>query len=164
MLLDVFKAVLACSLPYSFSLINFETPINQIQLINFQLMTGVSCVLGHIFPIFFKFRGGKGVACILGMMLAIHFQLAISCLILFIIILIVSKYVSLGSMLASLAFPLFLLLLNPYKLENTKANNTLIVFGSIVFLMILITHQKNIKRLIHGEENKTNLIRKRKDL
>ena len=152
LLVDIFKgwtATSLASLMVSIDVVPYE------QLILFELLFGSVAVLGHIFPIFVGFRGGKGVATLLGMVSCIYIEVALLSAAVFVLVLLISRYVSLGSMLAALSFPLFLL--TPYFYPDEPA---LIVFGFIVFTMIVITHKKNIIRLLRGEENKTYLIRR----
>jgi acyl phosphate:glycerol-3-phosphate acyltransferase len=154
MLVDIFKGFTATSMA---SILWYMDFINETDLVIFKLVFGVVAIFGHIFPIYEKFKGGKGVATLLGMVLAIHIEAALICTLIFVIVLLASKYVSLGSMIASLAFPILLLLprFNPEE-------PVLIIFGFILFALVVLTHQKNIKRLISGEESKTNIrLRKR---
>lgn len=149
MLIDIFKGWVATSLA-SLLVIFGEVPTED--LIIYQLIMGVLAVVGHIFPVYERFKGGKGVATLLGMMLAIHFEVALLCMVIFIIVLFTSKYVSLGSMMAALAFPI-LLLLPRFHPDNP----ILIIFGFVLFAMVVLTHRKNINRLLHGEESKANI-------
>ena len=98
---------------------------------------------------------------ILGMMFAIHFEAAVVCIIIFLTVLILSKYVSLGSMIASFAFPV-LISFDRFHHEEPKANAIMTVFGIAVFCLVALTHQKNIKRLLSGTENKTKISLKKK--
>lgn len=149
MLLDIFKGWTATSLAGFLVIFNVIEPE---QLIVFQLIYGAFGVLGHIFPVYERFKGGKGVATLLGMMLAIEPVVALMCIAIFVIVLFTSKYVSLGSMIAALAFPL-LLLLPRFHPENP----ILIIFGFILFAVVVLTHRKNINRLLTGEESKANI-------
>lgn len=114
-----------------------------------------AAILGHIFPIFAGFKGGKGVATMAGCMLAIAPIPMLMGLTTFIIVLAVSHYVSLGSMTGGVLFPVYIIIVDgfhsPYK----------IAFGVLVAVVLLITHRKNIKRLREGTENKTYLFFKR---
>ncbi len=149
MLIDIFKGWAATSL--AGLLVIFEAiPVHN--LVVFQLLFGGLAVLGHIFPVYERFKGGKGVATLLGMMLAIQPEVALVCMVIFIIVLFTSRYVSLGSMIAALAFPI-LLLLPRFHPENP----ILIIFGFILFAVVVLTHRKNINRLIAGEESKANI-------
>ena len=118
----------------------------------YKLIFGSLGVLGHIFPVYVGFRGGKGVATLLGMMLAINAIITLMCVAIFMVVLLLSKYVSLGSLLATLSFPLLLLI--P---RFTPEDPILIVFGFLMFIVVAITHQKNITKLLNGQENKTVL-------
>lgn len=114
-----------------------------------------AAILGHIFPIFAGFKGGKGVATMAGCMLAIAPVPMLMGLATFIIVLAATHYVSLGSMTGGVLFPVYIIIVNgfhsPYK----------IAFGVLVAVVLVITHRKNIKRLREGTENKTYLFLKR---
>jgi acyl phosphate:glycerol-3-phosphate acyltransferase len=149
MLIDIFKGWAATSL--AGLLVIFDAiPVSN--LVVFQLLFGALAVVGHIFPVYERFKGGKGVATLLGMMLAIQPEVALVCMVIFILVLFTSRYVSLGSMIAALAFPV-LLLLPRFHPENP----ILIIFGFILFAVVVLTHRKNINRLIAGEESKANI-------
>ncbi|MEJ8758522.1 glycerol-3-phosphate 1-O-acyltransferase PlsY [Pontibacter sp. H259] len=150
MLIDIFKGWLATSMA---SLLVIFEAIPADNLIIFQLIMGMLAVVGHIFPVYEKFKGGKGVATLLGMMLAIQPEVALVCIVIFVVVLLLSKYVSLGSMIAALAFPMLLLLHPRFHPDNP----ILIIFGFILFAIVVITHRKNINRLIAGEESKANI-------
>jgi glycerol-3-phosphate acyltransferase PlsY len=122
----------------------------------YKLLFGALAIVGHIFPVYIGFKGGKGVATLLGMMLAVNPQITLMCVGIFVLVLLLSKYVSLGSILATLSFPL-LLLMPRFKPDDPE----LIVFGFLMFLVVVLTHQKNIGRLIQGEESKVNIRLKR---
>lgn len=127
------------------------------QFINLQLVLGIASLVGHIFPLFASFRGGKGVATLLGVVLAVHPQAASCSVITFIVILLISSYVSLSSMIAALVFPVSVILIFQTKTPS------LIIFSILIAIMILITHQKNIERLLRREESKAKIIKKKKD-
>lgn len=156
MLGDVIKGLLATSIA---TLLMRAQIINEPNLITYKLIFGVVAVMGHIFSVFLNFKGGKGVATLLGMMIAIHYEVALLCILVFIITLLVSKYVSLASIIGALAFPSMLVFVPRFKTSETL----LIIFGFFLFIVILWTHNKNIKRLIQGDENKTYLIRSKKE-
>jgi len=120
-------------------------------LVNFELLLGIVAVLGHIFPVYVHFKGGKGVATIGGVMLAISFFPTLSAVGVFIIVYALFRYVSLGSMIAGLSFPVFVIFV--YKTPFLTMN----VVSILVALLLIITHRKNIKRLLSGEESKLNL-------
>ena len=123
-------------------------------LVIYQIVMGMAAVLGHVFPIYAGFKGGKGVATLLGMVFSIHIIAALICVGVFVIVLLLSKYVSLGSMLASLTFPI---LLSMPRFKPEDYSGLVIAFGFVIFALVVLTHQKNIKRLINGEENKAKI-------
>lgn len=127
------------------------------QYINFALFLGLAALLGHIFPVFAGFRGGKGVATLLGILSGIHPQAALICTLIFVVTLLLTHYVSLSSMFAALTFPVAIMFI--YH-ETVPSLN---FFAMFVCVMVFITHQKNIERLLRGEENKTFLNFRRKD-
>ncbi len=149
MLVDVFKGWTATSLAL---LLHFMDVIPTHDLLLYKVLFGILGVIGHIFPVYVGFKGGKGVATLLGMVLAIHTEAALMCILIFLIVLLASKYVSLGSLMAALAFPI-LLLLPRFSPEDPR----MIIFGFAMFAIVVLTHQKNIVRLINGEESRTKI-------
>ncbi len=154
MTVDLLKGWIASSLAIVLVLFNVVEYEN---LILYKLLLGIAAILGHIFPVFAQFRGGKGVATLLGMILSIHIEAALICIGIFFLVFLFSRYVSLGSMIAALAFPILLMLpkFNPKE-------PVVIIFAFTLFAIVVLTHQKNIKRLIRGEESKL-YIRKKKE-
>lgn len=155
MLVDVLKGYTAAIMA---NLLWYLDVITQKEIMTFEIVFGLVAVIGHLYPIFADFKGGKGVASLLGMVLAIHPEMALVCIGIFLLVVIASQYVSLGSIMAALAFPVLLLL----QVFGQKESPLLIVFGFVVFVMVVLTHQKNIGRLMRGQENRTILIRLRK--
>jgi len=151
MLVDVTKGVLATSL---YILIPFYLT-NELARTNFMIALGMAAVLGHILPIFANFRGGKGVATLLGMALAIQPMVALLCLVVFLITLLSTRFVSLSSMLAGVAFMVLILFIFNEKETIYR------LFAIIVAMMVVVTHQKNITRLINGTENKVPIFKNR---
>jgi acyl phosphate:glycerol-3-phosphate acyltransferase len=113
-----------------------------------KIALGASAVIGHIFPLYSNFDGGKGVASMLGVILALHPIGALITLGVFTIMFLSTKIVSLSSLTASLFFPGII-----YLMEGT-AKQSLLIFGILASLMIVVTHTKNIKRLLKGEEKR----------
>jgi glycerol-3-phosphate acyltransferase PlsY len=144
LLIDVLKGWGAAMLPIFINLAGDGTAL----LTNFQILAGLAAILGHIFPVFAGFRGGKGVATIFGVLMAIHPLLTLSCLGVFLVVLLISGYVSLSSMSAGVAFPIFLFLFFDTPSLFFK------VFSIIVAIALIFTHMKNISRLLKGEESK----------
>jgi glycerol-3-phosphate acyltransferase PlsY len=123
---------------------------------NFRVLCGTAAVLGHVFPVFAGFRGGKGVATLLGVAIGMQPVAALCCIGLFLLVLILTKYVSLGSILASLFYGIFLLVIDRVHHDAT------IIFALMIPILVIITHTQNIRRLLEGNENRTQLnIRKR---
>lgn len=150
-LIDVLKGYLAVNL------VRFSGEFipGSLFIINFQLILGAAAVLGHIFPIYVGFKGGKGVATLLGLLLAIQPHVTLICLGIFVLAFLTTRYVSLSSMIAGIAFPV----LNVVVFHTTATS--LIIFSMIVSILLLLTHQKNIERLIKREESRATIIKKR---
>lgn len=154
MVIDILKGWTATNLAF-FIGPSITGPQDAAQFMNYQLALGVVAVVGHLFPIFAGFRGGKGVATLFGMVLAVHFPAAMVCVTVFLITLIISNYVSLSSILAGFSFPFSIVFLfhTPVK--------SVLLFSICICVLILVTHQKNIERLLKGRENKIYLFRKK---
>ncbi len=146
LIIDILKGTLAVALAY-FS--GFE--INSTEFINLQLGLGIAALIGHIFPVFAGFRGGKGVATILGIVICILPLASSLALIVFLVVLFSTRIVSLSSMLAGVSFPLVL----NFLLGNQ--NPVLTIFSIVVAALLIVTHRKNIKRLLSNEESKVQL-------
>jgi acyl phosphate:glycerol-3-phosphate acyltransferase len=155
LLADALKGYAAASLAF---LVDKLHPLSADELLGCQLFFGFMAVIGHLYPVFAQFRGGKGVATLLGMALAVRPDVAAVCIGIWLLVVIASQYVSLGSLLAALAFPVLLLL----RVFGQAESPLLIGFGFLVFLVVAITHKKNIGRLLQGNESRTNLIRMKK--
>lgn len=146
LVIDILKGSLAVSLSF---LSTYD--INSSAFINLQLALGIAALIGHIFPVFAGFRGGKGVATILGVVFCI---LPLACsisLLVFLLVLFISRIVSLSSMLAGLSFPIVL------NVFLNNQNKVLLIFSIVVSALLIITHRKNIKRLLRKEESKVKL-------
>lgn len=147
---DILKGVLAVSLANRVPL-PVDAPFDTV---TFQIFLGLAALLGHIFPIYAKFKGGKGIATLLGIMLGIIPIPTLICLGVFVLVFVLSKYVSLGSIIASILLPILLIFIIPTPLSMQ-------IFGVAVAIMVVVTHRKNIKRLINNEENKMVLGKKK---
>ncbi len=121
------------------------------EIMGMRLFLGAGAVLGHIFPVFASFKGGKGIATLLGVVLAIHLYAALTCLGIFLLFFLLTRYVSLGSIIAAIAFPILINLV--FKTDSL----TLVLFSIGFPILVLITHQKNIERLLKNEENKARI-------
>jgi glycerol-3-phosphate acyltransferase PlsY len=154
MLIDIFKGWTATNLAFFIGL-SVTGPEHSIQYVNYQLALGIVAVMGHLFPIFAGFRGGKGIATLFGMILAVHLPAALLCVLVFVIVLLLTKYVSLSSISAGFTFTLSVIFI--YQV-SVKA---IVIYGMCICILILVTHQKNIERLLRGKESKVNLFKKK---
>lgn len=154
LILDMLKGVLAVKL--AFMLPYYAMPEHVTQLINLQIGLGLAAVVGHIFPVWFDFRGGKGIATLFGMVLAIQPLVALSCVGVFLLMLFLTRYVSLSSILAGIAFPILLIFIFREQELFYK------LFAIAIALLVILTHQKNIGRLLKGTENKVPLSKNRR--
>jgi glycerol-3-phosphate acyltransferase PlsY len=151
MIMDMLKGLIAVKLalllPYYI--------VNDFERTNFQIGLGLAAVLGHIFPIWAEFRGGKGVATLFGLIISISPWTALSCVGVFLVVLYLTRFVSLSSILASMAFPVFILVV--FNVDNIAYR----IFAIAVALLVVMTHQKNIGRLLSGSENKVPIFKNR---
>ena len=148
MIIDVLKGIAAVTL---IRFIQSVAPGTD-QFVNFQLILGGAAVIGHIFPVFARFRGGKGVATLFGMVLAISPFSTMVCAGVFLLTLLLTKYVSLSSILAGFTFPVAVIVI-----FNTSVTS-MAVFSIAVSVLLLLTHQKNIGRLLRKEEAKATFL------
>ncbi|MFB9845220.1 glycerol-3-phosphate 1-O-acyltransferase PlsY [Mucilaginibacter ginsenosidivorans] len=155
MLIDILKGFTATKLAVFVGVSVTGGPHSN--LINYQLAMGMAAVMGHLFPVFAGFRGGKGIATLFGMVLAVNLNAALLCVIMFIAVLLITRYVSLSSITGGFTY-----LVGVSLIYNKNTNNMVVIFGMCICLLILVTHQKNIERLLKGTESKVNLF-KRKD-
>ena len=151
MIMDMLKGLIAVKLslllPYYID--------NEFERTNFQIGLGLAAVLGHIFPIWAEFRGGKGVATLFGLIISISPWTALSCVGVFLLVLYLTRFVSLSSILASMAFPVFILVV--FNVDNMAYR----IFAIAVAILVVMTHQKNIGRLLSGSESKVPIFKNR---
>jgi len=143
LLIDIIKGSLAVSLSYI-----FEDSLPANEFVDIEIGLAIAAVFGHIFPVFAGFRGGKGVATLLGATVIIT---PISCafaLVVFLIVLFSTRYVSLSSMLAGISYPIIL----HFILNNQQ--KTLTIYSILIAVLLIITHRKNIRRLLSKTESK----------
>jgi glycerol-3-phosphate acyltransferase PlsY len=153
MVLDVLKAWGAVMLAKLFA----NNILNEYQLTNYQIIIGALAVLGHVFPVFTGFKGGKGVASLVGVIIALYSPyIFLIVLVWFIIVFIVTRYVSLGSITGSVLFAILAIFV------FHEQNIFLIVLASSIAIFVPLTHYKNIQRLMKGEENKLSFRKKNK--
>jgi len=147
MLFDVAKGWVAA---YYIAELGYENGL--ILPIFVQIIAGISAILGHVYTIFAKFKGGKGVGTAAGMLIAIYPLALLFCFSVFLLVAFSTKYVSLASMLAAITLPISLLLIEIYTEIPTPPIQ--FYFAVTVALFIIFTHRSNIGRLLKGEENK----------
>ena len=152
LIIDVLKGTLASSMPLFFS--QYYMGYKDEELI-LQLTTSFAAVFGHVFPIFAEFKGGKGVATSLGIVIGINPISAGICLIIFLLVFLFSRFVSLGAICASILFPLV-----SYYIVGDDTR-IMIIFTIVLSSLVIVAHRNNISRLLKGEENKMNLLKKK---
>jgi acyl phosphate:glycerol-3-phosphate acyltransferase len=150
MIADMLKGFLAVKL----SLFSHYTWTSE-PFVNLQVVLGIAAVLGHIFPIFAGFRGGKGIATLFGMILGIQPLVAVSLVGVFMLMLLATRYVSLSSISASIAFPLLIL----FIFREPELSYKVFAIGTAA--LVVLTHHKNIGRLLTGSESKVPIFKKR---
>lgn len=153
MMVDILKGVIATSLyiilPY------YVRHDVELQRTNLMIGLGLAAVIGHIYPIWAGFKGGKGVATLLGMAFAIQPLVAICCIGVFLLVLYLTRFVSLSSILAGVSFMVFILFI--FNEKETLYR----IFAVLVALMVVLTHQKNIGRILKGTESKVPILKHR---
>ena len=154
MLLDILKGWTATNLAY-FIGVSTTGAYNSTAYTNYALALGVAAVMGHLFPVFAGFRGGKGVATLFGMILAIHLHAALLCVVVFVVVLLITRYVSLSSIAAAFMYPIGVSFIFPTSIRSV------VIYGMCICLLVLVTHQKNIERLLKGKESKVNFFKKK---
>lgn len=148
---DMLKGFLAVDLAYFIA----KYQMDSIALTNFQVLLGIAAVVGHIFPIWANFKGGKGIATLFGMILAIQPLVAVCLIVVFMMMLFMTRYVSLSSITASIAFPvmIFFIFREPEIMYR--------FFALATAILVVLTHHKNINRLLSGNESKVPLFKKK---
>lgn len=116
-------------------------------------IAGLLVVIGHAFPIFFEFRGGKGVATSLGVLLTMNWKIGLICLIFAVVIIAVTRMVSMGSIGAAILFPILTLFIKEHYIVEATGFKYF-VFGILLALLVIFQHRENIKRIKNGTENK----------
>jgi glycerol-3-phosphate acyltransferase PlsY len=151
MCMDMLKGIIAASL---YVLIPYYLH-NDWERTSFIVVLGLASVIGHIFPIFAGFRGGKGVATLTGMLFALQPVVALSCVGVFLFVLFLTRYVSLSSMLAGVALPIFVLWIWGDHVILYR------IFAVAVAILVIVTHKKNIVRLLKGVESQVPILKYR---
>jgi acyl phosphate:glycerol-3-phosphate acyltransferase len=144
LIFDLAKGWLAGSLPLFLN----AAPEGSSQMLALQIACGVAAIIGHVFPVFAGFRGGKGVATTFGVLLSLQPLLTLTCAGIFLAVLLISRYVSLSSIIAGIMFPV--LLMTVFHTPSLLFR----IFSVVIAVALVVTHWKNIGRLIRGEEKK----------
>lgn len=148
LIIDIIKGAIASLLPFYF----FTGTSDQV--VNLQIITSIVAVVGHVFPCFANFKGGKGVATSLGVIIGLHPAAAGICMAVFLLVFLTSHYVSLGAMVGAITFPLSIVFI-----FHTHSF-WLIVFAHVLAFLVILAHRKNIQRLLKGEESKMRVFKK----
>ena len=148
LIFDIFKGWAAVQVIHLFPLSDPRTEF----LMNIRIVLGICAVIGHIYPVYADFRGGKGVATIFGVLLALHPAATLSAAGIFLLSLFITRYVSVSSMLAGLSFPVWIMVVYNCPFLSLR------LFSMFTALLLILTHHKNIIKLIRGEEKKANFL------
>ena len=157
-IIDFLKGFVAVNI---FVLLRYDENIpSQAWIINLKILAVIVVTLGHIFPVFAGFRGGKGVATILGAVTGIQPNITFLCFAVWVVVLMVWHYVSFASIVAGCAFPILVSIFSGgvysrYGLEHTSISY--IIFSFVVALALVWTHRKNIGRILDGTESKIDI-------
>ena len=115
-------------------------------------ISAIAVVIGHTFPIFFGFKGGKGVATSLGILIMTNWQIGLICLVFGLVLIILTRMVSLGACAAAILYPVLTLFITEHYI--TGSNNSYLIYSIILAVIVLFNHRSNIKRILSGKENK----------
>lgn len=157
LILDILKGVVAIYVAILYG--NMVNKLANIAVDNSILVqiAGIFVIIGHTFPIYFGFKGGKGVATALGILLTTNYQIGLICLVFAIILIVLTRMVSVGSLAATILFPVLTLFLAK---ENFIVEGNYIWYSIIVALIVIFNHRTNVKRLLNGTENKISFKKK----
>ena len=160
-ILDFFKGFAAVSL---FSILRYDADVSSAWMINLKILGVFAAVIGHIFPIFANFKGGKGVATLVGAVTGIYPQIMLLCFAAWLLVFLFTHYVSLASMTAGCCFPALVIIYSSTEWSrDNEVSFTFILFSFAVAILLLWSHRKNIQRLKEGTESKIYIWGKPKD-
>ena len=144
---DILKGVVAILVAYIAGLI-LKDSVDKALLIQ---LAGLAVIIGHTFPIYFGFKGGKGIATALGVLLITNWNIGLICLVFALVLMIITKMVSLGSLAAAVLFPILIIFM-PHTSYLVDGNY--IIYGILIAALVIFNHRANVKRLLTGTENK----------
>ena len=149
---DILKGVIAIFIAYLIGRIfNFDIQSSALLV----QIAGICVVIGHTFPIFFGFKGGKGVATALGVLLVTNWQIGLICLVFALVLMALTRIVALGSIAAAILFPvLCFFITNNYLVGDSSTRMSYLVFGIIMAVIVIFNHRSNIQRMASGKENR----------
>lgn len=116
-------------------------------------LAGIFVIIGHTFPVFFKFKGGKGIATSLGVLLVTNWQIGLICLVFALILMALTKMVSVGSIAAAILFPVLVLFINQNYIVEAS-NWSYLIYSIIIAVLVIFNHRSNLKRILNGSESK----------
>ena len=148
LLLDILKGYVVVNYIYFIKTKTLLEIVNTDLFFQYQIIFGIAAVMGHIFPVYINFKGGKGIATILGILISLNLIAALYSCVVFLVILFLTKYVSLSSIIACFFYSVFILFVCESNIQSEK------IFSIFLPFLSLITHRKNIRRLIKKEETK----------
>lgn len=152
LLCDILKGVIAIVIAYLIGKICKYDIGKSAMLVQ---IAGICVVIGHTFPIFFGFKGGKGVATSLGVLLITNWQIGLICLVFALVLMALTRMVSLGSIAAAILFPVLCFFIsNNYLVGDSSTTITYLLFGIIMAVIVVFNHRTNIQRMANGTENK----------
>lgn len=144
---DILKGVVAILVAYVAGLI-MKDSVDKALLIQ---LAGIAVILGHTFPIFFGFKGGKGIATALGVLMMTNWNIGLICLVFALVLMILTRMVSLGSIAAAVLFPVLIIFM-PHTAYLVDGNY--IIYSILLAVLVVFNHRANVKRLLTGTENK----------
>jgi glycerol-3-phosphate acyltransferase PlsY len=116
-------------------------------------LAGIFVIVGHTFPIFFGFKGGKGIATSLGVLLMVNWQIGLICLVFALVLMAITRMVSVGSIAAAVLFPVLVIFINQNYIVPVN-NWSYLIFSIIIAVLVIFNHRENLKRIFTGQENK----------
>jgi len=157
LILDILKGVVAIWVAIGYG--NLVAWLAKLSIDNSILVqvAGIFVIIGHTYPIYFGFKGGKGVATSLGILLTTNYQIGLICLVFAIILMALTQMVSVGSIAAAILYPVLILFLPS---ENFIVKGDYLIYGIVIAVIVIFNHRSNVKRLLNGTENKISFKKK----